>query len=257
MDELNNQEVNLDQQPVEEQELSHTDKLTGIITEPSNTFTQMAKFPPRTIDWLLPFFITLILTVISTFIIMNNPIIKSDFIEKQRKQTEEKLDKLVAEGKLSQEQADTQIESVESFIGSPVIMAVGKFVGTLIFFFLVALIYFLLARYLLKGSGNYASTLVSMGLSSYIGIMQILIITIASIMLDRLFIGTSVADFLGLERTTLPGFLLGLLDPLFIWSIVVLSIGLAKMFHSAKTGKYYAVGFGVSILFQIIIFALS
>ena len=37
----------------EEDELSHTDKLAGLFTEPSSTFQSIAKFPPKVIDWLL------------------------------------------------------------------------------------------------------------------------------------------------------------------------------------------------------------
>ena len=37
-----------------EPELSHTDKMIGIFTEPSNTYEATSKFPPRTIDWFLP-----------------------------------------------------------------------------------------------------------------------------------------------------------------------------------------------------------
>ena len=38
----------------EEMELNHSDKMIGVITEPTSTFSKIAKFPPKTMDWFLP-----------------------------------------------------------------------------------------------------------------------------------------------------------------------------------------------------------
>ena len=46
------------------EELSHSDKMIGVFTEPGKTFDNASKFPPRTKDWVLPLVILLALGVI-------------------------------------------------------------------------------------------------------------------------------------------------------------------------------------------------
>lgn len=262
MDELNNQNVSLEEQnlPVEE-ELSHTDKLTGMFTEPNSTFAQMAKFPPRTIDWLLPTILMIVFAILSNLLIMSNPIIKSDLMDKQVTQMEKNFQDAVEKGQMSQEQADEQIETMRDRMNQSggAFMAI-QFISTIfiifITFFIVALVYYLIAKFALKGDGNYASAMVPVGMTYYIGIIQVIIMTILSLAFDRFFSGTSIAAFMDSDKTTFAGFLLGKLDVFTIWALAVTSIGLARMFKSASTGKYYIAIFGVWILWGLIVFAI-
>jgi hypothetical protein len=68
---------------------------------------------------------------------------------------------------------------------------------------------------------------------------------------------TSLASFMGSDKMTLTGWFLSKIDPITIWSYVVLSIALAKMFKSESAGKYYVVVFGVWLIGMFILFQLA
>lgn len=259
MDELNNQDLTLEQQNPVDEELSHTDKLTGIFTEPNNTFTQMSKFPPRTMDWLLPTMLLIAAAIISSIVIMSNPIIKSDVMDEQITKMEKSFQDAVDSGQMTQEQADEQLEATRERMeqGGSVFMAVSTAIVIFISFFIVALVYFLIAKFALKGEGSYASAMVPVGITYYIAILQIILITILSLAFDRLFTGVSITSIFNLDKQSFTGWFLGKLDIFTIWALAVMSIGLARMFKSTSTQKYYIGVFSVWILWGLITFGIA
>lgn len=262
MDELNNQDISLEEQKPVEEELSHTDKMTGIFTEPNNTFTQMAKFPPRTIDWLLPTILMIVFAILSNLLIMSNPNIKSALMDKQIAQMEKSFQDAVEKGQMTQEQADEQIDVIRDRMDQSggafmIIQYVSTAFIIFISFFIVALIYYLISRFALKGNGTYASAMVPVGITYYIAIIQVIIMTILSLAFDRFFAGTSIAAFIDADKTTFAGFLLGKLDIFTIWALAVTSIGLARMFKSLNTVKYYIAVFSVWIIWGFITFGIA
>ncbi len=258
MDELNNEELQeQDSGEEEEFELSHTDKLAGIFTEPSATFEATAKFPPKTSDWLIPVFSLIIVVIISNFLIMSNPIIKQAIVEKQLSIVEKQFADAVESGSMSQQQADEQMDRVRDTIdqqmaAGQIFSVIGVLLGVFIVFFIVAGVYFLFSRFALKGDGTYASAMVPYGLSFYISIIAAIIQLILSLSMDKHFQDLSVATFIDMDTSTFIGMLLSKLDIFSIWAYSIIAIGLAKMFKSEDSGKYFAMVFGLWIGVSII-----
>lgn len=249
--------------PEEEEELSHSDKMIGILSEPSKTFESISKFPPKTIDWLLPIFLLLLFVAVSRIIVLNNDEIKFDAKQKQIAKIEETMQKAVTAGKMTQQQADQQLEKIQEqmdkFGGGigTVIQTVGIFIVGFIIFFIMTGIYYLFIKFLLKGEGTFTSALVANGLTAYIAIIAVIIAAILSLVFSRMFNDVSVAAFMNTDKTTFLGFILGRLDIITIWVYIVLSIGFAKMFKSVTTGKYYGLVFGIWIIGSFLLFLLS
>jgi hypothetical protein len=242
----------IDSEELNVEELSHSDKIAGIITEPAKTFETTAKFPPRTIDWILPIIILLLLSIVSQFILFSNPEISYQMQQKQREVTQ----KMVESGKITQEQADKQAR----FMAGPamaVIRSVSILIFGFVFFLIITGIYFLFCKFALKGDGNYVSALVANGLTAYVAIIQVILATVFSIVLGRMMQDVSVASLLGMEKTSLAGWFLSFLDVITIWSFSVLSIGLAKMFKSQTVGKYFILVFGLWIVWKLAVFGLG
>lgn len=258
MDEVQNFSEN--QENIGDSELSHSDKAVGVITEPSNTFEQTAKFSPRTIDWILPVLLLFLVIAVSNILMMNNDSIGYELKQKQLKAIEEQYDELVKKGQMTQEQADQQLENIQDgMLSSPITMiitVISIFVGGFIFFIIITGIYYLFVKFLFKGDGTFTSALVANGLTAYIGIIQILAATIFAFVFGRLMRNVSVASLMNLDATTFTGFLLDKVDILAIWAYIVLGIGLAKMFKSKETGKYIALSIGLWIVGGLIIFLL-
>ena len=84
MEALNDKELNHEStETEEEEELSHSDKLVGVLTTPRETFIKISKYPLKTSDWLLPVLISSIVALVSLYIMMMNANIKFDFEEKK------------------------------------------------------------------------------------------------------------------------------------------------------------------------------
>ncbi|MBU0561367.1 MAG: YIP1 family protein [Bacteroidetes bacterium] len=264
MEERKDQEVTSKQIESEEEEfeLNHADKLVGVFTEPGNVFSSMSKFPPKVLDWLLPVILVIVLAALSNIVMMNNPTIKYDIIEKRMAQMEENLNKDVEAGTMTQEAADQRIEMTREFMeknstAGLVFQVVGIVVVVFILFFVISGVWFLGVKFGLKGDGSYKSAMAAYGLPYYIAALQIIVMVILAFAMGKFMAGTSVADIMGMEKDEFLGFLLSKADIFSIWFYAVLSIGLAKMFKSEETGKYFAVVFGLWLGFSILFFFLA
>ncbi len=264
---MNNFEQNGDQtsqiiDSSEEPELSHSDKMIGIFTEPAKTYEYISNHPIKTIDWFLPFVLLLTVVTITQFLLMSNKEIHFQIVDKQMTKMQQNYNKLVSEGKMTQDEADKQLGTIQDRMQKfgPVQMiftVLGVFIGGFIVFFIMCGIYYLFAKFVLKGDGNYNSVLVASGMTSYIAIIQVIIAAILAFAFGRLFSDTSVAAFLDSDKSTLLGFVLSKLDVFSIWAYLILSIGLAKMFKARNIAAYFAVVFGIWIIGGFLFYLLA
>jgi len=254
----NNETLSTEQTP-QENELSHSDKMIGIFTEPSKTFESIAKFSVRSVDWVLPVVIIFILVGLMRSLAMLNV----DVVLQTKQKQVEMFDKMVSEGKMTQEQADKAIEGIGKqmeFMRGPIgwiINVVSTLIFGFIFFFIIAGIYFLLIKFILKGEGSYQHVLVASGLTSYISMIQVLIGGILTFLLGKIVMDTSVANFIELEQGSILKFFLSKIDPISIWAYSVLAIGLAKLNRSQNTTAYFILVFTLWILGGLLFFFLG
>ncbi|WP_337866698.1 YIP1 family protein [Ignavibacterium sp.] len=256
---MDNNELLPNEQTSQETELSHSDKMIGVFTEPSKTFESIAKFPVRSIDWVLPIVIIFILIGLMRSLAMLNV----DVVLQTKQKQIEMFDKMVSEGKMTQEQADQAIEGIDKqmeFMRGPlgwVINVVSTLIFGFIFFFIIAGIYFLFIKFFLKGEGSYQHVLVASGLTSYILMIQVLIGGILTFLLGKIVMDTSVANFIELEQGSIVKFFLSKVDPISIWAYSVLSIGLAKLNRAQNTVPYFILVFALWILGGLLFFFLG
>jgi hypothetical protein len=250
--------------PVEpEEELSHSDKMIGIFTEPSSTFEKIAKFPVKTVDWLLPFLILLFVIAVTRILVMSNEEIYYEARQKQEEQIQKTFDEMVAKGQMTQEQADQQMEGARKrmemgrgLVGW-ILQTVGIFIFGFVVFLFIVLLYFLFAKFAFKGNGGYTSALVANGLPAYIGIIQIVLAAILAMAFGRLINDVSIASLANMDKSTIVGWILGKIDPFSIWTYSIVSIGLARMFKSDSTTKYFILVFGIWILGSLLLWGIG
>jgi len=180
-----------------------------------------------------------------------------------KKQGIENIEKMVESGTMTREQGDEAINAIDeqmAFMQAPigwVITIATTLIFGLIVFIIIVGIYYLFIKFLLKGEGTFISALVASGLTTYISILQIIIGGILTMLLGKMIMDTSLASLMGSDKNTLTGFLLAKIDPISIWAYIILAIGLAKMFKSESTGKYYAVVFGIWLIGMFVLFQLA
>jgi hypothetical protein len=192
---------------------------------------------------------------------MNNPAVKASINEKNIARIEKQFNDAVAKGQMTQTQANDQLDKIRDNMGQMgavqiISTAVGTPIIIFIYFFIVVTYFFVIAKFVLKGNGSYKDAMVAYGLPSYILIIQSIIAVIASLLLSRQMMGLSVAEFTGIEKTTITGFILSKLDIFSIWFYFIFGIALAKLFKSANTKKFLIAVFvswiGVSFIFWLI-----
>jgi hypothetical protein len=255
----NNEQLNNSEQ----EELSHSDKMIGIFTEPGKTFDSVSKFPPRTKDWVLPLVILLALVAIIQIILMQNSEIAFQAKQKQLVKIQEQFDEAVKNGQMTQEQADQQMDAIMERMDqstSPVsiiIQTVSIFVVGFIIFLIIAAIHLMLSKLALKGEGTYASALVADGLAAYIGMVHVIVAAVLSLAFSRLMSDVNVATLIQAEKLSVVGFILGKFDVFSIWAFIVIGIGLSKMFKSSSSTKYIVMVFLVWIVIDLIYYLLA
>jgi len=253
-----------EQVPVEEQEpeLSHSDKLVGIFSEPGKTFESIAKFPIRTIDWVLPVLAMLVVVIISQIIMMGNPQIKAEMKQKQIDAIEKRFQEAVDKGTMTKEEAESQLQTTEDQMDkmSGTIGKVFTAISILVFGFLAYLViagfYFLIIKFIFKADGTFQHVLVTTGLTSYIGIISMVLVTIFALVTGKMARDVSVATLFSVDTKTFVGFLLAKLDVFSIWMYFVIALGMTKLFNAGDSKKYYYFIFGAWIVWSLLVFVL-
>jgi hypothetical protein len=263
MEEMQNQEApKMSSVENEEFELSHTDKLVGVFSEPGATFGKISKFPAKTSDWVIPVLVLIVMIILSQLVMRTNPEIKRELREKAIAAVQKSLDESVAKGQITRAQADERLNAMEETMESTgTIQTIGLIVGTPIVVFIILFVvsgfFMLVAKFGLKGTGAYKDIMVAYGLPHYIAAISVIVMTIAALAMNKLITGVSVADFVGSDKTTLSGFLLGKLDVFSIWFYAVFGIGLAKMNKSEDTKKYIIAVFVVWVVCSLLFYFLG
>jgi hypothetical protein len=226
-------------------------------------FEQTAKFPPKNMDWLLPVISFAVIAIISNFILFQNPEIKlqiDKLLDNEAAKVEAQFDEKVQNGEMTESEKEVALKhskGLMKFMSTPVMRSVILVVYTLVGLFFMALIYFLLSKFALKGEGTYSGTLIARGLPVYILIVQLIVIAILSTVMNKLLLDSSAASFLDAERGTITSYLLGRIDPFAIWFYSVVGIGLARMFKSDATVKFIIAVFAFWIIGDLILMSLG
>jgi hypothetical protein len=259
----NSEQLKSNEPEESQEELSHSDKMIGVFTEPGKTFDNVSKFPPRTKDWILPLVILLALVSIIQIILMQNSEIAFQAKQKQLVKIQEQIDEAVKNGQMTQDQADQQMDAIMEQMDqstSPVrliIQTVSIFIFGFIIFLIIAGIHLMLSKLALKGEGTFASALVANGLAAYIGMVHVIIAAVLSLAFSRLLNDVNVATLIQAEKLSVVGFILGKLDVFSIWAFIVIGIGLSKMFKASSGTKYIVMVFCVWIVIDVIFYLLA
>jgi hypothetical protein len=257
---METEDTNQSEQPANEmEELSHTDKIVGVFSEPSKMFSITSLFPVRSKDWIIPLLI--VFTIIG--IIRSVAMLNEEVYFEAKQQQVKMMEDMVKNGTLPADQLDSALERIDTqmeFMRGPIgwiISIVTTVIFGSIFFFIIVGIYFLCAKLILKGDGTYPGALVASALPMYISAIQFIFTGILTFMMGKIIMDTSVAAFMGTDRATILGFALAKIDPISIWAYVVLGIGLAKMFKSKNTANYIILVFALWIIGGLIFFFLG
>ena len=252
MEDYTNPELQEEEILEEEEELSFSDKIVGLFTEPSATFESIAKYDLKFVDWFLPFFILMIVLLSSQFILAINPEIELEMFQ----QASETIQKSVDAGDITQQQAEMQLDFMKTPMFA-VIQIIGGSIASFFMFFVIVTFYFILAKFALKGDGSYKGAMVATSFPAFITLVQMILLIIVSFAFGTHVKSFSLTTLLDLDIKTFAGFILSKIDPFTIFSFTVTGIAFAKLFKSEDVKKYVFAIIGSWLGFSLLIFALS
>jgi len=238
----------------ETQELSQMDAISGVFTEPGNTFETLTKFPKRNF-WLLPVIILVVTSVVSSFLFFSDAELVGKMMDKQKQQLRERMQESVKSGKMSQQQANDAIEKAEKFMDpNGIFFKITGFAGAVVapflMLFVLSVIYMLFLK-MFKANFEFTNILNVVGLSLVVSAIGSIIAIVLSIILGEL---NSVGLTLFLKAETVGETMHGLLmklDVFSVWFYILVSIGLVKV-AKIKPAISYSIVFGLWILWLVI-----
>lgn len=225
-------------------------RMTNVFMGPSELFSELATAPPQTSSWLMPLFVTTVLSMVFTYVLFSNPSFRHQMMEAQTAAMQEQ----VAKGQMTQENADRASEIMES--GNIVLFTglFGSLIVPAIIMLLAALFLWLVLKVALKSPSNYKKAMELYGLASLVGGLGVIVSLILIHAFDTIHATPSGALLVVnvFDRTNFTHKLLSSLTVFGIWQTAVIGIGLAKI-----SGKSNGTGLGVAFVLWALIVGLS
>jgi hypothetical protein len=232
-------EENIQSQPAPVEVTSFATRAVNALTAPGELYAEVAAAPVQNSSWLIPFLVMVALVGLMMFSFTNNAVLYDQMREPQRAE----MAKQVAEGKMTQEQADTAMGFINNkgiFIAFGI---AGGVLFTTIIVFGAPLVYWAASKGVLKFAGNYKKILEVYGLSMVVGIVGTLVSLIMMNMMESMYAQPSGAFFLrdSYEQGNFVHNLAASMNVFSIWQVAVTGIGL-----SAVSGKSRGMGLGLA-----------
>lgn len=253
------QEIQQEETAAETENISVTDAITGVISDPSDTFTTI-RATPKKHYWVLPYVILAIASLISTFLFYQDEQLIGNLVDVQREKIRESIEKSVEKGDMTREQGNQAIETAEKFSDprKPLMKIIG-FVSALlvpvIFGLLLSLVYLIVLK-IMKAEFDYINIINVLGLSSTVLAVGSILSIVLSIVLGKL---SSVSLSLVLTESVAGKFLHTLVskfDVFSIWYFILVAIGISKI-AKIKSSTAYSIVLGVWIIYIIITTVLT
>ena len=222
-----------------------------MFASPSDVFQILKGTASSPMLWVMPFIAMFLITVLSSVILFTNASLKTEMMEIQGKA----MQKMVDNGKLTQEQAEQAEAKTESMGGMMIAFAViGGTIAVCAFYFGGALILWLANKTILKSPAGYGKHLELYGVASWIGVLGGIVTIMMMVGLGSVSATPSGAlVFLGnFDTTNKLHMLCASLNIFSVWQTAVIGIGLSKL-----SDKSTAAGVGISFALWIIWVALS
>ncbi len=209
-------------------------RATNVFAAPGELFAEVAAAPVQRSSWLVPFLVSLLLAVLFTYALYNNPALRQQIYEIQERAMKEQ----VAAGKMTSEQYEQITTGMESS-GPVMFMIIGGTSATLILtamFFGIPLLLWVIARFALKSGAGYMKFVELYGLTCLIGILGTVITLLTMTLFNSMYATPSAALFIvnSIDPARFTDRLLAGLNIFTIWEVALMGLGLAAVAAKPK-----------------------
>ncbi len=232
--------------------MSLAGKAAGVFYKPSRVFDSVMTSGVKFLDWFLPLVLVLVIAGVSSYVQLNTPALRMQIVE----QREETITKAEAKGEITADQAEQEREMVVDNISSASAFAVVLRIMTvtivlLIEFFLVSLVWFLVGRFALNSSFDYAKGLAATGMSYWITGVGLIFAIVIAVLSSRLDGGVHLGMLFPMNSQSLAYSILSRLNLFTVWSLIIVSIGIGALSGKKKLAAGVWV-FGIWIVWEAV-----
>lgn len=218
----------MEKQEISSEPVGLGDRIINVFTSPSEAFQGIPLLSSKTSLWLGSFFATIAIGILVLFLISSNETLKDQMAQLQSQKIQEQVD----QGRISQEQADQQIEVFESMGTMFVVFgSLGVVLMSVLYFFGASLVLWLAAKLLMGSTHSYTNFLGMYGIAAWIGILGGIVTVLMMLALGS-FAATPSAALLVFQEfnpTNTIHSLLSKIDAFAIWQAIAVGIGLSKI----------------------------
>ena len=209
--------------------MSFTDKMINIFAAPGELFEDVRLTPPTISNWLVPMLLFIVVAFLMAQVMFMNPSILSQMTDL----VTSSIDKMVAEGRLTPEQAEQAINMSKPGSGMFMIQqVVGILILTPVVLFLLSLIYWLLGKWGMKATAPFMKVVEVVGLTFFISIAESIVTTILMFVMDSITATPSLGAFVSsFDYENKLHMALAKINIFTFWDLTVVSIGLSRLFQ--------------------------
>ena len=225
--------------------------LANIYAAPGEAFDSLRGQPARWPHWLVPVLLAGVVGVLSVWVMFSQPAIVQQIEDAQNQRYEQ----LVADGKMTQEQVDQMQQRMGGLQMTIARIAgmVGAILGTFIWLFLLALVFFLTLRWIFHAPLAYMKTVEIVGLSLMIGVLGGLVTTLLMVITGSMFANLGPVLFLGeFDAQNKLHLLASSVNVFTLWWLGVVALGLARVSNVAFS-KLALLLYGLWALLRLLI----
>ncbi len=252
---MSEQPVTADQPPAEP--MSFTDKAAGIFYEPSRVFGAVKTSGVKFVDWFTPLALLIIVGCLASYVQLSSPDLRFQIVQ----QRESAIEKSLAQGKITSDQASQQRQMIENTVGQGSSSAIVFAVITIIVFFaisffILSLVWFLVGRFALKSDFTYTQAMAVTGLSDWVVAVGLIFAIVIAVLTSRIDGGLQLGMFIPMDPQNAAYVLLSKIDLFTLWSLAIISIGLG--IFSGKKGLRAGIWvFGIWVVWIFSSFAFT
>lgn len=232
-------------------EMPLASRLANVIAAPGEVFDSVRSRPVSTANWLVPAVLVIVLSWLSAVVVFSQDSVRQQLSE----MTDKGLEKQIASGKLTQEQA----EKAREF--SVIIVKVGSVAAPVLTAFLIpfgwGLLLWLAGAKAMHGGFSYLKAVELAGLVSMLLVLDVVVRTLLIVVTGNLFAGPGllllVKDYD--PQNAIHG-LLALANVTLLWTLILRSLGLAR-FCRVSFGKAAVWVFGMWATYTALLFGFG
>jgi len=220
--------------PETDQRMSFLDKLTNLFASPGALFENVRQTGPTNSNWLAPWLIFVTVSIATSQLMLTSPSLSNQLEVMLKKQLSTPMEDAIKEGKITQEQADQQVEQYAK-PGSAwftMLSMGGVLTGSIVVLFALALFYNLLGRSVMNATVPYLKVVEVVGLTFLISSLERIVTTSLMFVTDSINASPSLVLFLsGIDLENKFHVALSKINLFTFWDLTITSFGLSTLFQ--------------------------